>query len=262
MDEERILTEPERSELEAPGETANAAPDEVANAPPDEVANAPPDEVANAPPEKEPESGPDPPEAQAEAPPGKRRKKRGRDKKKGSDAPPGEQPKKKLTSGQLFVKDLLALLIKLTVILLAVVLAFTFLFGVYRNLNPFMQPAFKDGDLVFFYRLDKMYSSGDVVVVKYEGEMMALRVKAKAGDVVDINENGLYINGSYQTEQGIYQKTYRFEEGADFPITLREGEIFLLGDAREDAVDSRVFGAVSIDETYGKVMAIYRRRSI
>ena len=176
----------------------------------------------------------------------------------------GEKPpaKKKKSSMAPVLRDLTALLIKLTAILLIVTIAFTFLFGAYRNADPGMYPAVKDGDLVFYYRLDKFYHSGDVLVAKYNGKLICLRVVAVAGDVVDINENGLYINGSLQFSKDIYERTYRFEEGVDFPVSVREGELFVLGDARESAVDSRVFGPIRVDDTLGKVMAIFRRRSI
>lgn len=174
----------------------------------------------------------------------------------------GKQPQKKKAGMALVLRDLTGLLIKIGLILLVVVIAFTFLFGAFRNADPGMLPAVKDGDLVFYYRLDKYYHSGDVVVAKYKDRTITLRVAAVAGDVVDITENGLYINGSLQYEGTIYERTYRFEEGVDFPLTVREGEVFVLGDAREHAADSRVFGPVKISDTMGKVMAIFRRRSI
>ncbi|MBQ8063628.1 MAG: S26 family signal peptidase [Clostridia bacterium] len=53
-----------------------------------------------------------------------------------------------------------------------------------------------------------------------------------------------------------------FKEGASFPITLKEGEIFLLGDDRENAEDSRAFGAVKAEDTLGEVMTVLRRRNL
>lgn len=71
---------------------------------------------------------------------------------------------------------------------------------------------------------------------------------------------GLLVNGSPQQEPGIYEETKRYAEGMDFPVTLRDEEIFVLGDAREDATDSRVYGIVQADDTLGKVMLVIRRR--
>ena len=39
-----------------------------------------------------------------------------------------------------------------------------------------------------------------------------------------------------------------------FPVILRQGELFLLGDAREEAYDSRDFGVVKTSDVLGKVI--------
>ncbi|MGI6109523.1 MAG: signal peptidase I [Eubacteriaceae bacterium] len=160
------------------------------------------------------------------------------------------------------LQELLYLIIKIAAVCLAFVLIFTFMFGVYRNSDLSMNPAVKDGDLVFFYRYDKNYVKDDVLVLKYQGEYETRRVIAVAGDEVDIKDGGLYINGSLQQESGIYQTTDRYEEGIDFPVTVDQGQVFVLGDSRRNATDSRIYGCVDINSTLGKVMTIVRRRGI
>ena len=161
------------------------------------------------------------------------------------------------------MKDLLFLLVKIAVIVVAFVMLFTFVFGIVRYQDPSMVPAIKDGDLVVFYRSTSSgYLPQDVVVLEYQGQKQVRRVLATAGDTVDINEDGLLINGAQQQEQGIYQNTERYEEGVDFPLTVPEGEVFVLGDSRENATDSRIYGCVKTDDTLGKVMTVIRRRAI
>lgn len=125
-----------------------------------------------------------------------------------------------------------------------------------------MYPAFKDGDQVIFFRMDKMYAPGDVLLLVFEGKVQIRRVVATAGDVVDINEGGLTINGALQQESGVYEETRRYTDGVSFPLTVGEGQVFVLADARENATDSRVYGAVDVDDTMGKVINILRRRNI
>lgn len=168
----------------------------------------------------------------------------------------------KRSQTELLMREVWLLLIKIVAIALAVVLIFTFMFGIYRSAEPSMVPAIKDGDLVIYYRLDKMYSSSDVLVTEYEGEKFALRVIATEGDKVDIREEGLYINGSLQLERSIYETTHRYIEGVDFPLTVGKGQVFVLGDSRENSTDSRIFGPVDIASTHGKVMTVIRIRSI
>lgn len=160
------------------------------------------------------------------------------------------------------LQEILYLLLKIGAILTVLVLLFTFLFGIFRNVDDSMAPGFREGDLVIFYRLDKAYVASDTLVVEQEGKKQVRRVVAVAGDTVDITEEGLLINGSLQDERRIYEETKRFTQGIDFPVTLKEGEVFLLGDSREHATDSRVYGPVSVKDTLGKVMTLIRRRDI
>ncbi|MCL2014372.1 MAG: signal peptidase I [Oscillospiraceae bacterium] len=160
-------------------------------------------------------------------------------------------------------KDLIFLLVKTASIALAFMLLFTFLFGIARYQDPSMAPAVRDGDLVIFYRHAKNgYLPQDAIALKKDGQMQVRRVVAVAGDTVDITPDGLVINGALQYEPEIYQKTERYEEGVDFPLTVPEGHIFVLGDSREGAADSRIYNSVKAGDTLGKVMTVIRRRSI
>lgn len=160
------------------------------------------------------------------------------------------------------LKDILFLLAKIAGIIAVFLLLFTFLFGLYRNTDASMAPAIKDGDLVLFYRLDKTYVAGDTLLLEFQGEKQVRRVVATAGDVVDITEDGLIVNGALQQEPAIYQQTQRWADGVTFPLTVGEDQVFVLGDTRENAADSRVYGAVEIKDTLGKVITILRRRDI
>ncbi|NLB90480.1 MAG: signal peptidase I [Clostridiales bacterium] len=163
----------------------------------------------------------------------------------------------------VFIKDLFDLLIKIGLIVLAFYLMGTYLFGVHRVSLPNMEPNVKDGDLVFFYRLDKEFVAGDIAVMQREGKLDIQRVIAIGGDTVDIDEENLRVNGYVQHSlENVYTsgKTMRYAEGIDFPVTLAENEIFLLGDKREDATDSRIYGPVKKEDTLGKIMLVLRRR--
>ncbi len=160
------------------------------------------------------------------------------------------------------LEDIIGLIAKIIVIILLIFAALTFLFGASRYVDDSMAPAIQNGDLVFYYRLDKDYSIGQCCVLNYNGELQVRRVIAKTGDTVDIDAVGLLINGAYQQEEGIYTNTLPYKGGATFPITLREGEIFVLGDDRDKAIDGRVYGAIKAEETEGSVVTVMRRRGI
>jgi signal peptidase I len=152
--------------------------------------------------------------------------------------------------------------VKIAVICGIAALALTLVYGLHRNADPDMGPAVKDGDLALYYRLDRDYAAGDLTVLGYQGGKQIRRVVAIEGDTVDITEEGLVINGALQQEPEIYEKTTRYTEGIGFPLTVGRNEVFVLGDSRENATDSRVYGPVDIADTKGTVMAIVRRRGL
>lgn len=172
-----------------------------------------------------------------------------------------EQPKSGRPTTTL-TQDVLYLLLKIAIIAVIVVLLFTFMFGILRVTDIAMEPTIQDGDIVIWYRLDKNYVASDPVVVSYEGEQQVRRVVAVAGDTVDITEAGLLINDSLVQEQNVFGETLHYEDGIALPVTIEDGEVFVLGDGRENSIDSRLYGPVDINDTLGKVMTIIRRRNI
>jgi len=160
------------------------------------------------------------------------------------------------------LQELMFLFAKTAAIIFVFVLIFTFMFGLCRYPDASMVPAVKDGDLVMFYRLDKEYVAQDTLVLEFEGQKQVRRVVAVAGDTVDITEEGLLVNGALQQEKEIYMATERYEEGVEFPYIVGEGEVFVLGDRRENASDSRIYGAVKNKDTLGEVMLILRWRNV
>ena len=160
------------------------------------------------------------------------------------------------------LQDILWLLLKIVVMLLVLVLLFTFVFGIHRVTDQSMSPAIREGDLVIYYRLDKDFVASDVLVAKLEEETQVRRVVASEGDSVDISEDGLLINGSLIQEADISEETLPFVEGIEYPQHIKESYVFVLGDNRTKAVDSRLYGGVPIRETLGKVIGVIRRRNI
>lgn len=169
---------------------------------------------------------------------------------------------KKDVSGTTFGRSLLALLLKLAIIAVIGVLLFGYVFGLNRNASLNMQPALCDGDLILYYRIGQRYSAGDVVMVRYQDRTLAQRVVAVAGDTVDITSAGLIINGSAVQEPGVLGETTQFAQGVAFPLTVPVGHLFLLGDNRPHATDSRIFGCVDIGDVKGEVIGLFRRRNL
>lgn len=124
-----------------------------------------------------------------------------------------------------------------------------------------MFPAVKDGDLVIGYRLQKDYVKDDVVVYTAAGRARVGRVAARAGDVVTLDESGNpLVNGTPQSGEILYP-TYP-GEGLEYPYTVPEGHVFLLGDYRTQTEDSRTLGPIPLNSLQAKAITILRRRGI
>ncbi len=78
------------------------------------------------------------------------------------------------------------------------------------------------------------------------------RIIALPGDKVDIHEGQVYINDELLTEP--YVKGITPGLGMQFPLIVPENHIFVMGDNRENSLDSRSFGPVSLNSVEGKAM--------
>ena len=153
-------------------------------------------------------------------------------------------------------RKIIFLITKAGVLILILWLLFGVCFSIFQNNDEEMKPAIRQGDLIVSYQLNKNYVFHDLVAIVQDGKKQVGRVVAVEGDIVDIDGEGLKINGMYVQESDIPEKTERF------PVTLKKGEIFLLKDAREHATDSRIYGAVNKKDTLGKVVTLIRRNRL
>ncbi|MFI3141810.1 MAG: signal peptidase I [Clostridia bacterium] len=173
-----------------------------------------------------------------------------------------KEDKPQLTAKEKTLEDLQKFIGSAFLAVLAIWVCFTFVFGVFVMSGESMYPKINDGDLVLYYRLSSEYYIDDVVTFELNDTRYTARYIAMAGDVVDITSDGqLKINGSIQSEE-IFYATYDLDTGITYPYTVPDGCVFVLCDYRTSSVDSRVFGAVSLDDIDGKVITILRRRSI
>ena len=140
--------------------------------------------------------------------------------------------------------------------LLAVVLLFTFgarLIGVDGHS---MVPTLQDGDrlLVLNSMLCGGYEPGNIVVLRKESFLptpIVKRVIATAGQAVDIDFGSgvVYVDGRRLHEDYINELTFT-AEGTEFPLTVPEGCVFVMGDNRNHSTDSRSAQLGTIDQRY------------
>ena len=93
--------------------------------------------------------------------------------------------------------------------------------------------------------------------------MFICRIVAGPGDTVEISkEERLIVNGNTMIEPDIFYLTNGYVGYTEYPVTLEEGEYFVLADHRSGGADSRFFGAVKKDEIKGSVITILRRNNL
>ena len=146
---------------------------------------------------------------------------------------------------------------------LAVVLFFVFVAQVITVQGPSMQNTFYAGDKVLVLKSALCgIEAGDVVMLhQYNAQLsdtIIKRVIATGGQTVDIDfETGtVYVDGVALEEGYIAERTYS-DEGLAFPVTLGEGELFVMGDNRNHSTDSRSTLLGVVDERYVVGKAVF-----
>lgn len=161
-------------------------------------------------------------------------------------------------------RDVYDTVVSLVSALLAVVLIFTFVARLMGVQGPSMIPTLQDGDrlLVLNSHLCGEYQVGDIVIASkasFDDDPIVKRVIATEGQTVDIDFalGRVYVDGVLLEEDYINDLTYR-EEGTSFPLTVPEGEVFLMGDNRNHSNDSRDsrLGTVDTRELIGKAVLL------
>ena len=139
---------------------------------------------------------------------------------------------------------------------LAVVVVFTFLIRLIGVDGRSMVPTLQNGDrlMVLNSMLYNDYKYGDIVVLRKEAflrDPIVKRVIATEGQEVDIDfySGTVYVDGELLEEDYINEPTY-LEEGTEFPLTVPEGSIFVMGDNRNHSSDSRDSRLGTVDTRY------------
>lgn len=125
-----------------------------------------------------------------------------------------------------------------------------------------MAPTLEEGDLVAIEdgaepRRGDMVAFDGAELPRQAAGLRVLRVIGLGGDRLEYADGRLTVDGE------VVDEPYANGRGPDdFTLTVPEGTVFLAGDARDDAVDSRMFaghdghGAVRVDAIEGRVVGV------
>ena len=135
---------------------------------------------------------------------------------------------------------------------LVLVLIFSFFFRIIQVDGSSMVPTLVNGDKLIVWGAGYTPQRGDVgIVVSYTsyGKPLVKRVIAKGGDTVSIDyaTGTVAVNGEVLQEDYIAEPTYLGYD-VQFPNTVPEGTEFVMGDNRNQSLDSRSTYVGCIDE--------------
>ncbi|MCR5484333.1 MAG: signal peptidase I [Clostridiales bacterium] len=149
-----------------------------------------------------------------------------------------------------------------SIAIVIIFLIFTFVFRTVGVVGKSMMPTLSDGDWLGVRCINYRIHRGDIVIVAQPNvmeETLVKRVVAVGGDTVDIDfENGdVYLNGEIIDEPYIKDKTH-LSYDVTFPQKVPEGMLFVMGDNRNNSLDSRSTKVGLIDERYILGVAKFR----
>ena len=134
-------------------------------------------------------------------------------------------------------------------VLVAVILIRSFVVTPVIVDGPSMNQTLYNGDVVILNKLAKnSLKHGDIVVVKRGNSRLIKRLLAMPLEKIKCVSGIIYVNNEEIDDSHAYGKTANFQE-----VILGEDQYFVVGDNREDSLDSRSFGPVSKDDIVGTV---------
>ncbi len=160
------------------------------------------------------------------------------------------------------------------IIEIARVIAFALFLSLALNLLVFqvvdvrqtsMVPTLQEGDRILISKVDYRVHAperGDIVVFRPPPPAcpadasncipFVKRIVAVAGDVIELRDGRLIVNGAVPDEPHASGPTRAEAGGVSYPFTVPPDSVFALGDNRAFSGDSRAWGAVPRDNIFGK----------
>jgi signal peptidase I len=161
----------------------------------------------------------------------------------------------RLKSKKSFYAALKGTIYTLVVVAAAALLLASTIFRVMRVYGTSMENTLSQRDILIGLHAST-YQQGDIIAFYNNNKVLIKRVIATAGDRVELDEDGnVYVNGQLLDEPYLDAKDYGICD-ITYPVTVGDGQVFVLGDNRATALDSRAsaIGNVSTENIICKVV--------
>jgi signal peptidase I len=138
----------------------------------------------------------------------------------------------------------------------------------YQILQVSMEPTLEPGQYVLVDKLSPHFSDykrGDVIVFEppngfqEDGQNVPFikRVIGVGGDTVQIKDGAVWVNGARLDEPYVYPGQVTSALGAQSVWVVPSGDLFVLGDHRQESQDSRIFGPIAKSTVIGRAWLRY-----
>lgn len=186
----------------------------------------------------------------------------------GPVTPPYKQKKRHFVA-----KEVLSTVGVLLLAPIAAIIFTAFVFQFYRVDGPSMEQTLQNNDRLIVYKLPKSLANltnsqylpgrGDIIVFNLaepggEDRQLIKRVIGVPGDRVVIKDDKVTIYNTehpdgYDPDAGTQHQAGTVPTTGNIDVIIAEDEVFVMGDNRDNSLDSRVFGPIKSEDIVGQL---------
>jgi signal peptidase I len=146
-------------------------------------------------------------------------------------------------------------IVALMILAVLLINVFTHVFQIVNYNGIGMEPNLKGGQTLVILKTDDV-REGDMIAFYYNNQVLVRRVVCEGGKQLEIGQDGVVsINGKPVEEPYLKDRSIG-QCNLIFPYHVRTGSVFVMGDNRSAAMDSRLeeIGTIPTDRIIGKVI--------
>ena len=165
-----------------------------------------------------------------------------------------ETERKRYRRQKAYNKALRGTVYVLTIVAAVAVLIATLVLPVLQIEGTSMEPTLSNGNIVLLTKTTR-FNRGNLCGFTWNNKLLIKRVIGLPGDWIEIDTDGtIYLNGDKLEEPYVEHKALG-ECDLEFPFRVPQEQYFVVGDMRENSIDSRntVIGCIPKEQIVGKV---------
>ena len=165
-------------------------------------------------------------------------------------------------------RSVLSFILMVAIVFVAAWLLRSFVIAPYKIPSGSMENTIMISDKLFAEKVSYYFrgpNPGEIVTFEdpeVEGRTLIKRCIAVAVQTVDLIDGAVYVDGQrldepYTNGQPSNPLSTAHGVSLEYPYTIPEGHIWVMGDNRQNSADSRYFGAISVEKVTGHAVMIY-----